>query len=228
MRELNTKLYLVAGVITVSVFLLGMMLGIVFEGKRVGHIDQQSRSQRLDFGSLQLQFQYITQLNQEKNCPALLGAMNEYFNRLAITEERLTNYQKDAKLDRGEFDLLKREYTQAEIGYWMLVNKIKETCSTDSVTALYFYSDDDECPDCGSQAFVLGYLKDLLKDRFLVFSIDTQLENEAMINMLRSTFNITRYPTVVVGNRVFSGLADKDALLKEACAGFESEVKECS
>lgn len=227
MRELNAKLYIIAGVITISIFLLGMLLGLLIEGKRVGYIDSQAKTEKLEFGSLQLQFEYLTQLNQEKNCPALTAAMNEYFDKLASTEERLTEYQKDAKFDREEFDILKREYIQAEVRYWILVNKIKDACSMDIATALYFYSDDDQCARCADQGFVLGYLKDLFKDKFLVFSIDSQLKDEAMISILKSTFNITQYPTVVVGEKVFSGFAEREDILKSVCSEFSSAVKEC-
>jgi hypothetical protein len=227
MREFNVKLYVIAGAITVGIFLLGMLFGFVIEGKRVGYIDQQGRDQKLDFGSLQIQFEYLTQLNQEKNCPALLSAMQEYFNKLAITESRLTDYQKDSTLNKENFHTLKREYTQAEISYWLLVSKIKDTCTMNTATALYFYSDDTQCSDCGNQAFVLDYLKDIFKEKLLVFAIDSQLQDEALVNIMRSAFNVTRYPTVVVGDKAFSGLADKTVLLNAICKEFSSSVPEC-
>lgn len=227
MREFSIKLYVIAGAITIGIFLLGMLLGVVIEGQRVGYIDQQSRDQKLDFGSLQIQFEYITQLNQEKNCPALLSAMQEYFNKLAVTEARLTDYQKDSTLNREDFHTLKREYTQAEISYWLLVRKIKDTCKVNTATALYFYSDDTQCGDCGNQAFVLDYLKDVFKEKLLVFAIDSQLQDEALVNILKSAFNVTKYPTVVVGDKVYSGLTDKSVLLKAVCSGFDSSVPEC-
>lgn len=227
MREISTKLYLIAGAITVGIFLLGMLLGVVIEGERVGYIDQQSRDQKLDFGSLQVQFEYITQLNQEKNCPALLSATQDYFNKLAITEARLTDYQKDSTFNRDEFLTLKREYTQAEIRYWLLINKIKDTCAMDTATALYFYSDDTQCADCGNQAFVLDYLKDIFKEKLLVFAIDSQLQDEALVNIMKSAFNVTRYPTVVIGDKAFSGLVDRDVLLSAICKEFDSSVPEC-
>ncbi|MBA3064388.1 hypothetical protein FP803_03035, partial [Candidatus Woesearchaeota archaeon] len=64
-RELNKKRYFIAALLTLFVFVLGLMLGLVIEGKRVQYIESMNRIEKLDYSSLQLQYAYIDQLSQE-------------------------------------------------------------------------------------------------------------------------------------------------------------------
>ena len=227
MRQLKGK-YLIAGIITLLIFLLGMLLGLVMEGKRVTYIQTQAREQKLDFISLQLQYQLIEELSQQGNCPAVSATFDDFLLELARTEERLTEYQQDSKLNKKDFDFLKQEYVQAQVNYWLLAKKTKEICNRDVVNILYFYSPSEKCPQCDTQGFVLTYLKDLFKDKVLVFSFDSSFEDEKIIDLLIKTYNVTEYPSVVVEDKLISGFSSRDELLKEICPLYEEKPEECT
>jgi len=219
--------YFLAAFITIIVFTLGMLLGIVIESRRVTYIQSLAVEQKLDLGSLQLQYQFMSQLGEEKNCPAVETAFEKYTDTLVRTQERLENYEKDSKMNKENFRNLKREYTQAQLNFWLLAIKTKELCKKDKVSIIYFYSSSEKCPDCEEQAFVLSYLKQLLKDKLLVFSIDESLEEETMVKILKNTFNITKYPSLIVEKEKIEGLADKDLLLEKICGYYQTELEEC-
>ena len=219
--------YLLAGFITLLIFLLGMLLGLVVEGKRVDYIQTQSKSQNLDFVSLQLQYQLISELSQERNCPAVSAAFNDFLKELGKTEERLIEYDKEATINKEDFALLKQEYVQAEVNYWMLAKRTKDVCKSDFVTLLYFYAPSEICKECDNQGFVLTYLKDKLKDKLLIFSFDSSFTNEQIIGMLTKTYNITAYPTLILENETVSGFHDSSYLMKEICKYYNNTPEIC-
>ena len=158
MRALSRDKYIIAGAITLGIFLLGLFLGLSIEGKRVNYIESVSRKQGLDFSSLQLQYAFIDQMSQEKNCMAVQKTFEQNINNLESTRIRLENFDRDATLNKNELDVLKNEYILAQVRYWLLAERTKKLCDADIVNILYFYSDQKECPECEKQAFVLTYL----------------------------------------------------------------------
>ncbi len=219
---------MLAGVITLCIFLLGLFLGLVIEGKRATYIDSVSRRQNLDFSSLQLQYAFIDQLSQEKNCVAVQKTFEQNINNLESTRIRLENFDREATLNKNEFDILKNEYILAQIRYWMLAQRTKKLCGNDIVSILYFYSDQEECPDCDKQAFILTYLKKKFKDKLLIFSFDSKFEQEPMILLLKKTYNVTVFPTIVIEGKPKYSFVDKDTILKEICNNYNEKVEDCA
>lgn len=227
MRSLSKDKYVIAGIITLGVFLLGLFLGLAIEGKRVNYIESAGKRQNLDFSSLQLQYAFIDQLSQEKNCLAVQKTFEQNINNLESTRIRLENFDRDATLNRNELDMLKNEYILAQIRYWLLAERTRKLCGSDIVSILYFFSDEDECQDCEKQAFVLTYLKKKFKDRLLIFSFDSKFDNEPMVPLLKNTYNVTAYPTIVIGSRPLAGFQDKDVILNEICDNYREKTEEC-
>ena len=227
MRNLSKDKYIIAGAITLGIFLLGLFLGLAIEGKRVNYIESVSRKQNLDFSSLQLQYAFIDQLSQEKNCLAIQKTFEQNINNLESTRIRLENFERDAKLNKNEFDILKNEYVLAQIRYWLLAQRAKKLCGNDIVSILYFYSDQKECPDCDKQAFVLTYLKKKFKDKLLIFSFDSKFESEPMIILLKKTYNVTVFPTIVIEEYTKYGFVDKNTILMDICSYYKEKTEDC-
>jgi len=227
-RKASTDKYIVAALITAGVFTLGLFLGLLIEGKRVSYIDDVSKKQNLDFSSLQLQYAYIDQLSQENNCEAVAKTFEKNIDELEATRLRLENFDESATLNKVDFDLLKREYTLAQIRYWLLSKRTKDLCGGESVSILYFFSDEGECPQCDNQAFVLTFLKKVFKEKLLIFSFDSKFVDEPMINILKVSYDITKFPTIVIEGKKYEGITKTTEILKEICPHYTSEIKECT
>ena len=228
MRTISKDKYIIAGAITIGIFLLGLFLGLVIEGKRLSYIESAGRKQNLDFSSLQLQYAFIDQLSQEKNCLAVQKTFEQNINNLESTRLRLENFDSDSTLNKKDFDVLKNEYLLAQIRYWLLAERTKKLCGSDIASILYFYSSQSECPDCDKQAFVLTYLKKKFKDKLLIFSFDSQFESEPMIPLLKNTYNVTAFPTIVIEGKPKYGFVDKNAILKEICSYYTEKTEDCA
>ncbi len=226
-RKISKTKYFMAGFFTLVIFLLGLFLGFVIEGKRVSYIEESSRLEKLDFNSLQLQYSYVEQLSQEGNCDAVSKTFESTIESLEKSRIRLENFEQTSKINKYEFELLRREYMNAQMRYWLLASRSKEICDVERPNILYFYSTKKDCPDCQEQAFILTYLKKLFDDKVLIFSFDGKYEDEPMFPILKKTYGIETYPSIVIEGEVFHGFTSKDDVLQEVCKHYTNE-SECA
>lgn len=221
MRTYDKSRYWVAALITGGIFLLGLFLGLVVEGKRIATLQEDERMQNLEFASLQIQYQFVDQLAQERNCEAVEETFNANLESLERSRVKLDEFSRDSALNAKQYDVLKREYLLSQLRYWMLAKQTKTLCKRDMIDILYFFHNTEECPDCDEQAFILDYLKKIFKDKLLIFSIDNTFTSEPMVSITRQTYNITEYPTLLIDGEKHTGLATKEDLLVILCSRYE-------
>ena len=227
MRQMSVKNYVVAGIITLLVFVTGLMLGLTTSDKRVSFSEEQINQHRLELDSLQLQYLFIDQEDAKSNCAAISLALEENVKKLAVLGDKIETFSKDINFNEKEFDTIKREYILSQIRYWLISNKAKQICSTDTISVLYFYSDEDECFGCSTQSRILTHLKGRFKDRLLVFSIDASFVQEPLVPILRQTYNVTKFPSLVIDDDAFYGLMEEDELSAQLCNRYVNKPEGC-
>lgn len=219
-RSISKQRYLTAAVITVLIFALGVLLGMVMDYERVRYLENQYQKHELDYRSLQLQFSFLDMTTQEDSCAAFESAMKDAVSELSDSLQEVERYQEFSQTQQGDFESIKRRYTLDNIRYWILVKEAQERCQMDRLSILYFFST-EECPDCPNQGVILTYFKKKYGDSLLVFPIDVDLaEDEPIIGMVQSHFNVSQLPSIVVGNETFSGVVSRRELAPLICEGL--------
>ena len=226
-REFKKSRYIIAAIITLLVFSLGLMLGLFIESERVNYIQSQYQRQRIDYSSSQLRYNYLNSLYDEKACPALIQTLDQNLQELEQTRVRLVDYGKSDRLNKAELDLLKRQYTIEQLNYWLLVGQAKKICNDEMVRIIYFYSIDEECSRCGDQEFILTYIKKRLKEKMNVFAFDAHFEEEPMIGILKTQYNVTSYPTLIVEGEVLKDFTNMKTLMRNLCSRYTTHVPDC-
>jgi hypothetical protein len=225
MRDMKKRRYLFAFIIAAALFFLGFFFGFLIDLKRVDYFDQFNSAQELNIRSLQLQYELLKGDVVNNSCSAFQFLFNKYITELENNRERLDSYSKQSEVKTENFDTLKRQYVLSQINFWAIARNFKKAClnSSDFVTILYFFSNNDVCPDCDNQATVLNYYKSLLKENLLIFSFDDQFsQTEPLISMLEGVYDVKSYPTLVVNNKAYSGLIGKENLSNILCSEYQS------
>lgn len=218
---------MLAALITIGIFVFGMMVGLVTEGKRLSTVQDLLQEQSAEFTSSQLQYSYVSTLNSQEACPAIYSIFYNNLKNLDTTANKLETYVKDSKINDNSFILLKRSYTIEQLKYWLLSKQARESCNEDVVRVLYFFSTDQECPDCEKQAFVLDYLKKAYGQKLLIFSLDANFEQEPMIQILKQQYHITSYPTLIVEYQKLEGFSSREDLQPILCGLFREPGPDC-
>ena len=215
----------VAFLITLMVFSIGVLLGLLMDEKRLDYMQEVINKQNLEYNSLQTQYLYVGLLADEKNCAAIVNIFEKNLDELGRAQKRFEAYNSKSSMSKESFNEALRDYLLSQIRYWMLAKKTKEVCNVDSHTILYFYINGqsctgdeckDLCGDCDAQAFILDYLKKTYGEKVLIFSFNLENANEPMVAILKDSYNITKYPTIVVDDKKFEGLTSKEEIVKEA------------
>jgi len=227
-RRISKEKYILAFVITAVVFILGLTLGILFDNYRLNVTEEGVKQREVDYLSLQLQYLYLTTLEDNNNsCNVLYTAMQKSIKDISESLEKFNTYNDKTKINYEEYNLISRRYIIDNIRYWLFSKKMKEECDMDVVNIIYFYSEKN-CADCTNQGVILTYFKKLFGDQLLVFPINVDYEeNEQMISILKSQYDVLNYPTLIIEDRKYEGIARSEELKKIICESFKHENEIC-
>lgn len=223
-RKISTEKYFIAGIITFLVFSLGFALGIILDNVRLRWAERINKEKEIDYASLQLQYLYLSTLKEtNESCFVLHTALEKAISELGESLEKFQLYMKESKLNKEEYSIIGRKYLLDNLKYWLFARKSKQECDMDIVNILYFYSQ-EHCDICPNQGVILTYFKKKFGEKLLVFPIDVDFEGiEPMITLLRSRYNVTSYPTIIVEDVKYEGIVPKEKLDKIICNLFKDK-----
>src|SRR3989338_9946246 len=227
-RIFSRRRYVIAVVLTILVFASGLMLGLVIENKRVSYLENLYQKQQIDFSSTQLQYLYLTTLNKKDLCGGYYRTFDVNLSQLDDARIKLVNYAINNKINKENFDSLKRQYTIEQLKYWLFAQQIKDTCGEEFARVLYFYSTNEECQRCADQEDVMKYLKKRFNEKLLIFALDSKMTEEPMITTLKREYSVSVYPTLIIENKKLEGFADKDLILANICPQYTSNITDCA
>jgi hypothetical protein len=223
-RKLNVARILLALVITVLVFSLGVTLGYVIDSERVRWSERESSRQRVDYESLQWQYLYLsTTESREQTCLVLHTALEDSVANLGYSLDKMQSYQQMTQINDADYELLARSYALNNLKYWLLATKTKSECGGEYVIILYFFSE-KACSICSDQGVILTYYKKIYGDRLLVFPINIDMEkSEPAIKTVKNVYNVTTLPAIVVEQERYDGVVDSDRLGEIICSSFSNQ-----
>lgn len=204
MRETDWSRYIVAFVITASVFFGAFYISNSLNKKRVREVQNIQERISLDILSSETQFDLL----REAPCKAIVNSvlsqeLNSLASRMSYTEELLGQ-------NNNEIVKLKEAYFLLEVKDYLLAKKIDAECNTRPVLVLYFYSNAD-CEDCQKTGFVLTRLREKYPD-VRVYSFDYDYDSP-IIKTLISLFGIRKeLPAIIVDGEVSYGFKKLEEL----------------
>ncbi len=226
-RKISTDKYIIAGVITLLIFLLGITIGIIVDDYRYNLVEEVNMEQEVNYLSLQSQYLYLNAFSSYDNCPMLSSALKGTIKDLSDSLSEVIAYeeQDEKKLSEKRKQIIMRRYLLDNLRYWLLAKESKDKCDLDIVPILYFYS--SECPSCPNQGTILSYYKQLFGEKLLVFPINLDFrEQEPLVDIIMSQFNIVKQPTLVIDSVKYEGVLNKEQLLKLICSSVK-ESEQC-
>lgn len=225
-RPISKEKYIIAGVLTLLIFSLGLTLGIILENERYNLIQQANSEQEVSYLSLQLQHLYLDSFQDAQSCPILSATLKKAVVDLDETLSRVIAYEEEQDIPSERRELVQRRYILDNLRYWLLAQKSKRQCSLDIVPIIYFYTED--CPSCPNQGTVLSYFKNLFGERVLVFPINLALrDKEPMIDVAMALFHVDKYPTIVIDGKKYEGVVSQEQLQEIICSSLKN-APECA
>jgi hypothetical protein len=228
-RKISRNTYIIAAVFTILIFSLGLALGWIIDMERLRWSDSLNTKFDVDYKRLQFQSMYLNYINNDNtSCSVLYGTLDNAISDLDYSLETFQQYEKQSKINKEDFQLIKRRYLLDNLRYWLIARETKAKCSFDVVTILYFYSENN-CPQCPNLGVVLTYYKKKLDQDLLIFPINVDLEkDENVIELLRKQYGVYSLPTLVIEDTKYEGYMDKDQLGSIICGLYKTPKAGCS
>ena len=224
-REPSVSIYLKTFIISAAIFFFGLLVGLYIENFFVSNLSARAATIENSVREVELEMLYFQGLPDTYSCDFLNAIVKKTNNNLDTLAGELTQYSdKNLLFTAQEIKNIKTMYTSLLIKDWLLQERIKKSCGTNTVTVLYFYSTEG-CDDCITQGNVLTLLKSSFKEKLMVFSIDRQIDL-SMINILMDRFNVTTTPALVIGDITYRGIIGKNELKNIICDKLPS-INEC-
>ncbi|MFH0832531.1 MAG: hypothetical protein V1900_02315 [Candidatus Aenigmatarchaeota archaeon] len=205
-KELHAKTLVSALVITVIIFVSGVFVGTMLSQKKVVMIESDLEKVNSELESFQLETLMLKTLGENATCSLLKTRIVDINKQSAELGNNLELYREGKKEYDESYAELQARYSRLLVTYWLMAKEMKQTCKSDFITTLYFFS--SECRDCDTQSFVLTYFKKKLEDNILIFALNADVSEPSM-KIIMGYYNITRYPSMVVEEELINGLRDK-------------------
>ncbi len=220
----KTRIFL-ALIITLLIFTLGLTLGLLLDTQRIQWSERESKQQKADYESLQWQYLFLTSTeDKEETCILLKAAFDKSVTDLGESLDRIQSYRKQSQINDEDYVLIERAYIIDNLKYWLLARQYKQECGGEYAIVLYFFSEKN-CPICPDQGVILTHYKKIYEEKLLVFPINTDLETqESSVKILQNRYNITELPSIVVGNKKYSGVVDMESLSEIICSNFNDKT----
>jgi hypothetical protein len=187
--------------ITIGIFLIGVMIGISFEKSKLEEINNYYSESDVALMDI-LALQKITDLNFT-NCDSLTRANLDFADRVYEEGILMEQYETSQKISEG-MSIAHKKYDLLRTFLWMNSIKSRENCKNNFSVVIYLYEYKTE--DLAQKAIqevwsnVLLDLKGSQGDSIILIpiAIDT---NTSSLKVLADKFNIKKYPVVIINDK---------------------------
>ncbi|MFH1055125.1 MAG: hypothetical protein V1744_03400 [Candidatus Altiarchaeota archaeon] len=208
----NVRTFLLAGVMTVLLFLSIYSLNLFFDSQRQGKLQQNMDEVLEDIEDIEASY-YLIEYLESKNgsCESLIEQLNYLELRLWKLDDKIKRYREAEEEFGGEDFYIKekRRLNRREIIQLSFMGRLKNTCSYNQTVILYFYGNCRTTPNCGEQGYVLSYINEKIDPEIAILSFDGDRETQ-VVNTLMKAYNVTSFPCLVIEGNTYCGLWNRE------------------
>ncbi len=197
----NKNVFWEALILTVFVFLLGMLFGVAYENSKINEIEQYYKSSELDLNDIFV----FNDLIEFKNisCQNLIDRNIEFANKIYEEALLLEKYEDAGKINEN-MKIEHKKYDLLRTFLWINTIKTREICKEDITTVVYLYEYETEnLVQKATQNVWSKILLDLKKEKgneiiLIPIAVNTEIIS---INALTKKFEINDYPALVINDK---------------------------
>ena len=207
MRKSIKNAYITAFLISIFLFLMGIMVGYFIQKSISQGTDEKLNKLQNKIEDVQLQYIYLNIMN-ENDCDFGSILLDEATQELWNINKELTLFEN--KVSKEDMEILEKKYFLLSAKAWILNSYISKHCEQDSLPILYFYS--VPCKECEKQGEILDSIQNFeFKDKIRIFVMNINSE-EKIVQTIKKTYNITLTPTIIINEKKYEGLIEQEPL----------------
>ncbi len=200
---MRKNVFFIAAVLTLMVFVAGILAGMWLDNFRISEIKEQLSEVDILWNDARLQtLYYQTFANQSRFCDSEIEANLEYNNRIYQEGLRIEKYDTVNKFEPS-IVLESKRYALLQFQFWMNSITLKEKCNADYSTLVHLYSYHNKtlAIDQKLQSAVLLDLKEKCGRSLMLIPMPADL-NVIAIDLVKQNYNITKTPAVIINETI--------------------------
>lgn len=181
-RPINFRRHFLAFCFTIIIFSLGFFISNHINSKRLSEIDEIKREVQVNIKGMELQLAHF----KKALCPDISDDI--LTNELHSIERKLNFMKNSLGYDHPEVTHLKKYFSLLQIRHYHFSQQLCERCNLGLTHILYFFADEEYCPNCEKQTFILTYLRRIYP-HLRIYSFNYHLDLLAL-NIVKPTVPI--------------------------------------
>ncbi|MCX6750748.1 MAG: hypothetical protein NTZ83_04780 [Candidatus Pacearchaeota archaeon] len=205
-------------VVTIFVFIAGLVLGFYIELSNVNKSDLLIRGSEVDFLDQQIKVSSLSS-DVNFNCENARRNLFEFADQIYVDATKFEEEDAQSKLTENQRDILHKRYDLLRVNLWLESLKLRNRCNESFHTLLYFF--DYSSPDINIRSeqrilsLVLLDLKYKYPNEILLLPIAANMNLDS-VDMIKENYNISRSPSLIIDESlVLDSLVTSDELKKE-------------
>jgi len=199
---------LLAFILTLILFLLGIFVGFYLNQKKIETIENLEKDLLVSLQDIDTLY---TQINKSELCKSkkYLDYINNELDKYAI---KLTYLEESLGKNHEVVIRLKKPYNVLLIKHYLLMKEM-EDCEK-LVIILFFYSNRPEFIGLSeNEGIILGHIREKYGvDKVKVYALDVDLGLRT-VESIKEQYNITSYPSLIINDKTY-GYLNKEELEK--------------
>jgi hypothetical protein len=189
-----------AFVVTIFIFVAGLVLGFYVELSNVDKSDLLIRSSEADFLDQQIGLSVLSS-DVNFNCETARKNLFEFADIIYKDATKFEEEDAQSKFTEEQRNVLHKRYDLLRLNLWMESLDLRKKCNGDFHTIVYFFDYSSPDVDLRSQQRILSLvlldLKYKYPNKVLLIPIAANLDLDS-INIIKENYNITKSPALIV------------------------------
>lgn len=208
------RAYIQAGVLSLFVLFIGIVVGIWIDNTRLGNIRSSLSEADINSYDARLLNSYLQRFGKEY-CDIALE-QNLAYNDKIYEEGRKIEDKINANIFTPEIEQEWRRYTLLQTQFWLNSVELKEKCGFDYHTVVHLFrqrnATNAEEINNKVQSSILLDLKEICGSNMMLIPV-TADTNLIVVDAIAKQFSVSEYPAVIIDESfVFQGVTTKDKL----------------
>jgi hypothetical protein len=205
-RKITKKYYFMTFVITFLIFSVSFLFGWYINNQN--YMESSNQLNEIKTGLLRYDLQY--KLLGAYPCEFILES-SPIENEFEEIRSRIVTLEREKGTSNLQVLDLKKYYSLLELSDLVYYEEINKKCGSDYNIIFYFYSNDDnKCPSCEKQGFVLDYVYNN-NEGIKIYSFDYDLDL-VELDILKKKYSIDSVPSIVIDGKLLNGFSEKEEI----------------
>jgi len=194
----HKHIFLISIFLTIFIFSIGFFFSYGLDILRINELNKVINEYHLSSEAYLTQRDFINIFGGDK-CTIISSKIRELKEEISRVGNDLSKYGEKTLFKKRDFDYLKRKYFLLELKFYSLLKELKD-CDDRYVPIIFFYKKDDDLST--RQGYILDEISEYFKTDVIVFSFDTDYEDEPLLIFLKKKYNISKSPTIIIDNQI--------------------------